>query len=164
MESTPLAGWSEFGVAAAGAAAALAGLLIVAISVNVREILAYAPLVSRAAATVGTLVLALVAGLLLLIPGQPVAWFGVEVMAATAVALIFDIDAIVRAVRFQPRRPLRELLSTAAMSLVPRALFVAGGILLIVSGWGVGFIAAGIVLAIVAATVNSWVLLVEILR
>jgi hypothetical protein len=53
-------GWGEFGVAAAGATAALAGLLIVAISVNVKEILASRVLVHGARATIASLVLAIV--------------------------------------------------------------------------------------------------------
>ena len=43
-------GWSEFAVAAAGATAALAGLVIVGISVNIKEILAFPGLTARAAA------------------------------------------------------------------------------------------------------------------
>jgi hypothetical protein len=40
MESLLPQGWGEFGVGASGATAALAGLLTVAISVNVKKILA----------------------------------------------------------------------------------------------------------------------------
>ena len=52
------AGWAEFSVATAGAGAALAGLVMVVISVNVREILASPSLPARAGAAVGSLVLA----------------------------------------------------------------------------------------------------------
>ncbi|MEI9906978.1 MAG: hypothetical protein WDO06_02880 [Actinomycetota bacterium] len=57
----PLDQWSEFFIAGAGAAAALAGLVIVAVSVNVREILKYRSLPSRSAATIGSLTMILVA-------------------------------------------------------------------------------------------------------
>lgn len=39
MESVGVAGWTEFDVAMAGAGAALAGLIIVAISVNIEPML-----------------------------------------------------------------------------------------------------------------------------
>ena len=42
--------WSDFAVMTGGASAALAGLLIVAMSINVEQILAFADLPERAAA------------------------------------------------------------------------------------------------------------------
>ena len=64
---TPLPeGWTDFGVAAAGATAALAGLLIVAISVNVKQIIASKSAVHGARATVASLVLAIGVSLLML--------------------------------------------------------------------------------------------------
>jgi modulator of FtsH protease len=64
--------WQDFAVGVAGAAAALAGLLVVAISINVREILASRYLPPRAGGALVMLTTPLVLGLLLLIPGQSV--------------------------------------------------------------------------------------------
>jgi hypothetical protein len=50
----PAGQWSDFFVATAGASAALADLVIVAISVNIKPILTSAALPKRAAATMGT--------------------------------------------------------------------------------------------------------------
>ena len=47
--------WTNFFIAAAGASASLAGLVFVALSVNINRILEYPQLPSRAAATIGTL-------------------------------------------------------------------------------------------------------------
>ena len=52
--------WSEFNVAMVGATAALAGLVIVASSVNIAEIIKSATLSARLAAAIASLVLAIV--------------------------------------------------------------------------------------------------------
>jgi hypothetical protein len=64
------AAWSDFAVAVAGAAAALSGLLFVAVSINLSRILAFSNLPARAAQTLIMLVTPLVVSLLVLIPAQ----------------------------------------------------------------------------------------------
>jgi drug/metabolite transporter (DMT)-like permease len=59
-------GWSDFGVAVAGAGAALAGLLFVALPINMNRILAGYRLTARA----GSTLIMLSAPLVLLIPDQ----------------------------------------------------------------------------------------------
>jgi len=51
----PFASWSEFNVAVAGAGAALGGLLIVALSVNIQKIAESRGLAARAGASIGSL-------------------------------------------------------------------------------------------------------------
>ena len=63
--------WTDFGVATAGAAAALAGLLVVAVSINIERILQFPSLPHRAAQTLILFALPLVTALLLIVPGQP---------------------------------------------------------------------------------------------
>lgn len=62
--------WHDFFVAMAGAGAALAGLIIVTMSVTIKEILAATTLPSRAAATIAALVLVVIVSGMILIPGQ----------------------------------------------------------------------------------------------
>src|SRR6266702_2817868 len=60
--------WSDFGVGMAGAAAALAGLVFVAVSINLSEILKYRNLPGRAAQTLMLFITPLLAAIFLLVP------------------------------------------------------------------------------------------------
>src|SRR6185437_7809509 len=77
--------WSEFNVAVAGAGAALGGLLIVALSVNIRQIAESRGLAARAGASIATLILGVALSCAALIPGQVPWGYGVQVVAGTLV-------------------------------------------------------------------------------
>ena len=62
--------WSDFFVASAGASAALAGLVFVAVSIHVERILQFRGLPERALATVLLLLSVVLVTLICLIPGQ----------------------------------------------------------------------------------------------
>ena len=62
--------WSDLFVAAAGAGAALAGLVFVAVSINIDRILAGEGLPDRALSTVLILLMAVCVSIVGLIPGQ----------------------------------------------------------------------------------------------
>ncbi len=62
--------WTDFFVASAGASAALAGLVFVAVSINVERILQFRGLPERALATVLLLLSVVLVALICLIPGQ----------------------------------------------------------------------------------------------
>ena len=62
--------WSDLFVAAAGASAALAGLVFVAISINIERILKFKGLPERGLETVLLLVAVLIVSMVGLIPGQ----------------------------------------------------------------------------------------------
>ena len=66
----PFDSWSEFNVAVAGAGAALGGLLIVALSVNIKTIAESRGLAARAAASIAALILGVALCCAALIPGQ----------------------------------------------------------------------------------------------
>src|ERR1700683_2915403 len=74
--------WTNFFVAEVGAAAALSGLIIVAISINLQRILSFPQLPGRAAEMLILLVGALTACSLALMPGQPLKVLGGEILAA----------------------------------------------------------------------------------
>jgi len=76
--------------AAAGASAALAGLVIVAISVNIQQILWYSHLPVRAGATIATLILILTSSMAGLIP-QPLPDLGMETLVLGIVVWLMQL-------------------------------------------------------------------------
>ncbi len=70
------AGWSDFLVATSGTAGALAGLVFVALSINLGRILQLPGISGRAAETIVLLAAALIGALLALVPGQPATRLG----------------------------------------------------------------------------------------
>jgi hypothetical protein len=163
--SEALEGWSEFNVAMVGATAALAGLLIVAMSVNIGEIMKSQTLPPRAASSIATLVLAIVAGALGLMPGQPPFAYGIEVLVATLIAAMFTVHASRMISRQTTLRPAYRF-GQGLAGFVPIAAFLAGSVLLLVGSVPAGLVAVGLgaVLAVVFAIVMAWVVLVEVLR
>ena len=157
-----LADWSDFFVASAGASAALAGLIIVAISVSVSEMIAIPGMTARAGTSIALLVLVAVVSLAALIPHQPVEVFGLEVLALGAVCVGFAVHTFVR---LAPANSLGRTLAKGTPLAVPPVLVVVGGIAVAAGAEaGLALVAAGAVLAIVAAVVDAWVVLVEIRR
>lgn len=162
MESV-LEGWSEFNLAIAGAGAALAGLIIVAMSVNIREILQTGTIAARAAASIGALVLAVTASCLALIPAQPLWLLGSEILVGTLVAGWLELAAV-RAILRENRR-VGSPPAKITVGVLPLLGFGIGSVLMIagVEGGYYG-VAIGAVLAIISAVLLSWIALVEILR
>jgi peptidoglycan/LPS O-acetylase OafA/YrhL len=78
--------WMDFNVAMAGATGALAGLAIVAASVNIGDIVKDNSLTSRLASGVATLVLALIVSAVGLVPGLSLTGYGIVVLVATLIA------------------------------------------------------------------------------
>ena len=160
-----LEGWSDFNVAMVGATAALAGLLIVAMSVNIAEIMKSPTLPPRAAASIAALVLALTAGAFGLVPGQPSIAYGIEVLVATVLAAIFQWHAI-RVVAREDQVSTTDRILKGIVGILPIGAFLVGALLVIAGAFEAGLIvmAVGSVLSIIAALLFSWVVLVEVLR
>jgi hypothetical protein len=156
--------WTDLFVAAAGAGAALAGLVFVAVSINIDRILAGEGLPERALSTVLTLLMAVCVSIVGLIPGQDNIALGAELLGLAA---LFAIVIIRLSVRSLPSGPAPKhwvvgRLFVVAIAVIP--LLVGGISVLAEGGGGLYWIAAGILGALVGAVANAWVLLVEILR
>ncbi|GAA2223696.1 hypothetical protein N1031_00885 [Herbiconiux moechotypicola] len=165
MDTSLVDGWSEFAVASAGAAAALAGLLIVAISVNVKEIISGAALPSRAGATIASVVVILLGSTVMLIPGQPAVLLGLELAVFALIALGLQIDAATRMFAHHVGAgTLGRLLQTVLGVGAQLWVVVGGAAVAFGSGWGLYLVAVGFVAIFAAAVLNAWVLMIEILR
>src|SRR5579871_2046898 len=80
--------WHDFFVGSMGASAALTGLLFVAISINLEQILKFANLPGRAAVSLGVLVVALVVASCGLVPRQSHVALGLEIALAGGVVMV----------------------------------------------------------------------------
>jgi modulator of FtsH protease len=150
-------------VAAAGASAALAGLVVVAISINIERILKYPGLPERGLVTLLLLLGVLVVSLLLLEPGLSRTAVGIELLVEGVVitATVATLTLLSRP-RDDEESYLASALLLAAIGTVP--FVVAGVSFLAHSGGGMTWVLTGFIAAIVGAMINAWVLLVEILR
>jgi hypothetical protein len=155
--------WHGFFQASVGASAALLGLLFVSMSINIQLILKYPNLPGRASATLGMMLTALVVGCFALAPNANSPAFGWEVIGVTAVAAVQSIWVTPHGRK--PTDPLYWLLGSLATVLLPALTLMAGGISLLAgAGGGFYWILGGTAFCFVAASVNAWVLLVEVLR
>jgi len=158
--------WANFFSAAASASAALAGLVFVAISVNIQRVLKYPHLVARAGATIGALILILVASMAALAPQSERA-LGMEIDGFGVLGWILAWWSASYAVR--ARRSSPELQPWLAVSIVMGQLqvlpFVTGGALMTNGfSYGIRWVAGGVMITFIFSVFSAWVLLVEILR
>jgi hypothetical protein len=165
MHAYSAVAWQGLFVADAGASAALAGLLFVAISINLDRILQGAGLPGRAAEAMVLLVAVLVVSTLGLVPGQSPTVLGAELLGAGLVAWLVLAMIHLRAVRGRVGPYPAALAGRIVMAQVAVLPLLAAGVSLLVgAGGGLYWLVPGIVLCLVVAVLNAWVLLVEILR
>lgn len=160
-ESTP--GWDNFFVAEVGAAAALSGLLFVAVSINLTRVLSIEQMPERAAETLFVLMGVLVVATFGLVPHQSHATFGWETALTALFTWSVSTRTQARAYRSVQARP--WLLRRVVWTQVATVPFLAGGGLLI-AGHDSGFywIVPGVLASFASGLQNAWVMLIEILR
>ena len=160
-----MAEWSDFFVAEVGASAALAGLVIVAISINLARIIAYPWLPGRAAETLVAPTGVMVVSSYMLVPGQPAVQLAMEIGVAGAVMWLMPMTIQFRTWRGASDLPSRSLmvrfLLTQASSL---PILVAAALLVHGDPSAIQWMVPGIIASLIATVINAWVLLVEILR
>jgi modulator of FtsH protease len=158
--------WVDFYVAEVGAAAALAGLLVVAISINIAKIMSFPALPGRAAQTLIMIGGSLVVASLALLPGQPMPVFGAEIVVVALIDIVvgFRQTASVRKLAGSGGQLLWIVLPFAVAVLVGLPMLVGGAMLIVGQDYALYWVAVGIILSFVVTLENGWVLLVEILR
>jgi hypothetical protein len=157
--------WHDFYVASAGAAAALAGLIIVAMTVNITTILQIPSMPARAASTIASLTLTVVVSIASLIPDQSIWLLGLEVLVFSLGALTLSVDAAWQIFRHREATPPLALVPKASVVVLQIVPFLVGSVFLLAgSEAGLHWNSAGIVLVFVGSVLSAWILLVEILR
>jgi hypothetical protein len=159
-----IADWGNFLVAETGAAAALAGLIFVAVSINLTKIIEYKGVAGRAAEALSLLMGVVLIGTCGLAPGQSLRVLGIEILA---VGLgLWIMTSVFHLGQLRGRtRPLWWLASRAFLCHMATLSFCAAGILLILGhSAGMYWLVSGCVFSFLAATTSAWVLLIEIVR
>jgi hypothetical protein len=163
--------WHDFFLAAAGAAAVLAGLVFVGLSINLDTIMSNPTwgLPGRALEALVLLMAVLIVSILLLVPAQGMVLAGVEVL----VVGVADWVAIMTIHLLQLRnwQALKEanlrvsFVGRVVLSQLATLPFMAAGVAVL--SWGVSglyLLVAGVILSLVVAVLEAWILLVEIHR
>jgi modulator of FtsH protease len=156
--------WSDLFVATAGASAALAGLVFVAVSINLDRILQLPGVPERALETLLLLLVVLLVSIVGLIPGQTHAALGLEItfLGGLIGGVIASLPTAIHPGQGDRRTWLANRWTVRLLGTAP--FFFGGFALFAEAGGGLYWVAAGIVFAIAGAVANAWVLLVEILR
>jgi modulator of FtsH protease len=160
-----MAGWENFFIAEVGASAALAGLIFVAISINLTKILAYPGLPGRALEALVTLLAVLVTSSLLLVPGQSLAAIGTEILIVGLIVWAGVAAIQVNCWRKFEARYRRPFILQIMMNQIALLPFILSGIFALAQGTnGLYWLVPGFIFCFLAAILDAWVLLVEINR
>jgi hypothetical protein len=156
--------WGGFFIAQVGASAALAGLIFVAVSLNLTKVLALSHLPKRAFQALMVLMEILIISSLALVP-QPLSWFGGEMVLVTLpiwiTVIVFAAQTLVIAGKDYRRRSVQRMVISQAAAL----LFVVGAVATLAFGLvGIYGLAPAIICSYLIALLDAWVLLIEINR
>ena len=159
-------GWGEFFLADAGASAALAGLLFVAVSINLDRIIALRGLPGAALGAIVLLVAVLMVSTFALVPGQPRWLLGSEVLlvgvATWSIMTAIWIRALRAPVPNQPR--FVPVVSTVVTQAATLPIVIAGVSLLLRAGGVLYWLVPGLAFSLVVAMANARVLPIEVVR
>jgi hypothetical protein len=156
--------WANFFFAEVGASSALVGLLFVAISINLTKILSAKGLPGRAFEALVVLAMVLCIATFALVPGQSARALGFELLGS-------GFSGWLVAGLVQVRLPKAHWVKLSWMvwrvvltQLATLPMIAAGVSLVLRRGGGLYWTVAGVVVSLLVALVDAWVLLIEIQR
>jgi hypothetical protein len=157
--------WADFSVGMAGAGAALAGLLFVAVSINLDAILAGTNVASRAAQALVLLATPIFLALAVLIPEQPRGALGTE-LVVVGVTSGLGLAFLARPARRSAYQPISSWLSISVLpaAVVSLSSVLAGVGVLTESLGGLYWFPLAVTFGFLGGLTNAWVLLVEVRR
>ena len=157
--------WIEFGVAIAGAAAVLTGLVFVSVSINLEKVLEVHGLPGRAGESIVMFSGVLLLTFCLLMPGQSRVAVGVELIVGGALLAGLLVLIALPGLNRPTKQPLSWRITRIVLALAASVPVVVAGVSVLAErGGGLYWLAAGFALAFAAGIGNAWVLLVEVVR
>jgi modulator of FtsH protease len=167
-----VSGWHDFYVMSGGAAAALTGLVVVALSLHAKAIMAHPLFRDRAFAAIIALMTQVFLSGAVLVPGQPLAALGVEIgivalfwlgRSLWAIPYIRGNAARMRGSAYEYRRSARHwVIEWTVWIAWVIALIASAAELIAGSATGMYFLAAAMVLMFGSQVWSAWVLVAEV--
>jgi hypothetical protein len=157
--------WHDFFVATAGASAALTGLIFVGVSINLNRILSVPALPARASISMILLLTILIVTILLLAPYESIKVAGTEVLV---IGLVVWGGVILTDIRIR-RNKEKQFKSLYTLNIIMNQVailpYIISGISLIRGDLnGLYWLLAAMVFSFIKASLDAWVLLIEINR
>ncbi|MGI4835952.1 MAG: hypothetical protein ACRYFK_21065 [Janthinobacterium lividum] len=160
-----LAEWHDYFSTVAGCAATLTGLLFVGVSISLKIILAYPQLPNRALESWALLVTILLLAGFCLVPGQPLAVLGAEVLGLGLLSWGGATWLALSQRRLTPLEHHRAHWFNVAFTQVSTLPYlVAGSSLLLGRSSGLYWVMGAMMASFFKASLDAWILLVEVNR